>query len=78
MRADPLRIRRGQYVRTWFDTGAMGATILYGRVVAAGPRAYTVCWESGLRNRLQQGDTRVTRVAVTDLDPSAVQNLEEA
>jgi len=55
-------MRRDDLVRTWFDTGALGATILYGRVVAAGPRAFVVEWESGLRNRIRQGHPGITRV----------------
>lgn len=50
---------RGDYVQTWFDTGAMGCTILYGVVIAAGSKSYTVRWESGIRNRIKQGDKRV-------------------
>jgi hypothetical protein len=60
MRAEPLRFRRGQFVQTWFDTGACGATILYGRVIAAGPSIYRVRWESGITNRVQQGYKAVT------------------
>jgi hypothetical protein len=60
-KAEPLRMRRGQFVQTWFDTGAMGATILYGVVESAGPRVYTVRWESGITNRVQQGNTNVRR-----------------
>jgi hypothetical protein len=44
----------GDIVQTWFDTGAMGSNILFGRVVQAGPKAFLVVWESGLRNRLKQ------------------------
>ncbi|HYE57566.1 MAG TPA: hypothetical protein VD948_03630 [Rhodothermales bacterium] len=42
-------------VRTWYDTGAFGSNLLYGRVVAAGERSFVVEWESGIRNRLPQG-----------------------
>jgi hypothetical protein len=34
---------------------------MYGRVVKAGPKSYTVLWESGFRNRLEQGDERVKK-----------------
>jgi hypothetical protein len=44
--------QRGLKVWTWFDTGAMGATILDGVVVKAGPRTTTIEWESGIRNRV--------------------------
>jgi len=52
MKPEPLRFTRGDLVRTWFDTGALGAAILYGRVVQAGSLRCTVEWESGLRNRI--------------------------
>jgi hypothetical protein len=62
MTSQPLRIRRGQYVRTWFDTGALGASILYGVVVAAGAATYSVRWESGTVNRVRQGQAGIERV----------------
>lgn len=52
-------MRRGDYVQTWFDTGAIGVTILYGEVIAAGPKTYRVRWESGLTNRVRQDATNV-------------------
>jgi hypothetical protein len=58
----------GDYVWTWFDTGAMGAAILYGRVVKAGPKTYTVRWESDLQNRIHQWDRRVKLVEQRDVD----------
>lgn len=47
--------KRDDLVQTWFHTGAMGAVILYGVIVAAGPKAARVRWESGLTNRIAQG-----------------------
>jgi hypothetical protein len=55
----PLRV--GDHVETYFDTGAFGCTLLYGTVVAAGPKTYTVEWESTARNRIRQGDWRVQK-----------------
>ncbi len=49
-------------VSTWYDTGALGATILYGRVVKAAAKTYVVRWESGLQNRIKQGTTGIGRV----------------
>lgn len=46
--------KKGDFVETWFDTGAFGATLLYGIVTAAGPKQFTVKWESGTVNRLHQ------------------------
>ena len=50
---------RDEYVPTGFDTGAVGDAILYGRVIASGPKCYRVVWESGLTNRIRQGDHNV-------------------
>lgn len=45
-------MKRGDLVQTMFDVGAnMGHRILYGKVIAAGPKTFTVRWESGLTNR---------------------------
>jgi hypothetical protein len=63
--------KRGDYVQTWFDTGAMGATILYGRVVSAGPRTYLVRWESGIQNRVTQEYPHVTAAHDTEAAAAA-------
>lgn len=50
-------MKTGDLVQYWYDAGggkSFGMTILYGKVIAAGPKAYRVRWESGLTNRLQQ------------------------
>ncbi len=47
----------GDVIATWHDTGAFGATIVFGAVIAAGPKAYRVRWESGMTNRIEQGRT---------------------
>lgn len=60
----------GDHVETWFDTGAMGCQLLYGRVIAAGPKTYRVRWESGITNRLAQGRHDVRR-ARDDADARA-------
>ena len=49
--------KAGDIVATWFDTGAFGAQILFGVVLAAGPKSYRVRWESGSTNRIEQGRT---------------------
>jgi len=71
MKAAPLRLRRGQFVLTYFDTGALGPQPLYGLVIAAGPKAFRVRWESGLTNRIRQGHGGVARIPATDLDDRA-------
>jgi hypothetical protein len=45
----------GDVIATWFDTGTFGVTLLFGVVIAAGPKAYRVRWESGITNRIDQG-----------------------
>lgn len=60
-------MNRGDYVKTWFDTGAFGATILYGRVVKAGPATYTVRWESGIQNRVCQGYRGIDKIEPGEL-----------
>lgn len=67
---------RGDFVQTWFDTGAMGAQILYGEVIAAGPKAYRVRWESGLTNRLRQGYFGVYRARDTEDARAAVARVQ--
>lgn len=47
----------GDVIATWFDTGAFGAQLLFGVVIAAGLKAYRVRWESGHTNRVEQGRT---------------------
>jgi hypothetical protein len=47
----------GDVIATWFDTGAFGAQLLLGVVIAAGPKAYRVRWESSSTNRVEQGRT---------------------
>jgi hypothetical protein len=68
----PLELT-GRFVRTWFDTGALGATLLYGQIVSSGPKTFTVRWESGLKNRLaiERLGYDVTLVPEGDLDDLA-------
>lgn len=48
--------RIGDLVETWFDTGAMDYQILYGRIVApTGLKRATVTWQSGIRQRIENG-----------------------
>jgi hypothetical protein len=55
LRLASVPLKRGDPVQTYFDTGAFGYSLLYGRVIKAGPKTFTVLWESGLTNRLRQG-----------------------
>lgn len=49
--------KKGDVIVMWFDTGAMGADLCLGIVIAAGPKTYRVRWESGITNRVEQGRT---------------------
>lgn len=49
-------LTKGTHVRIWFDTGAMGAQWLFGTIIHAGQRTFTVEWESTIRNRFRQDD----------------------
>lgn len=48
---------KGALVQTLWDAGGGrdGVTTMYGEVVSAGPKTFTVEWESGCRNRLEHG-----------------------
>ena len=70
--------KRGDIVKMFFDTGAFGAQILFGLVVKAGPKRYTVTWESQLRNRLEQGRAIVTLVEDAELLEEARKGLRRA
>lgn len=64
------RFNRGDTVRIWFDDNWHGSW-LHGQVTAAGPKCFYVTWESGLRNRLRQGDHRVERARKVTEAPDA-------
>jgi hypothetical protein len=49
----PQVFKKGDLVRYFFDKGR-SYEWLYGTVVKAGPKTFTVKWESGQRNRLPQ------------------------
>ncbi len=57
----------GDVVKYYFDTGALGFQYLFGVVEQAGPRTFTVRWESDIRNRVRQGNHLVTRITDPDL-----------
>lgn len=48
----------GSFVKTWFDTGAMGMQPMYGVVTGSGPASMNVEWRSGSRCRIPQGGGR--------------------
>lgn len=52
-------------VKTWWADGdPMGHGYVYGVVEAAGPKTFTVRWESGIRNRRPHGVKEI--IVVTD------------
>ncbi len=68
--------RNGDYVQTWFDTGAFGMNLLYGQVVGGGPILLTICWESGITQRIkraQQSGTGFSSGVVPAKDAEAAQ-----
>ncbi len=74
-RVDVREVTRGDLVQTWFDTGAMGATLLYGEVIAAGPKAIRVRWESGLTNRVLRDTSFVAPAKNVELARAALANV---
>jgi hypothetical protein len=70
--------KRGDVVKMFFDTGAFGAQILFGLVIKAGSKVYTVVWESGIKNRLEQGRTIVALVEDPELLEEAHEGLRRA
>lgn len=61
-------VRTGELLSCQYDTGALDYTTLYGVVIAAGPKTFTVKWESGRVNRRPQGDHLTRRP--TNLTPA--------
>lgn len=80
-RAEVLqRFKIDDLVEYWHDDGR-GGTVLYGVVIAAGPKALRVRWESGLSNRVKQNthlvrparDQTLARDAMATVYPHSVQ-----
>ena len=74
----PGEMRKGDVVSYMFDTGAMGLDVLYGVVCQAGPKTFTVCWESGIKNRVEQGRRGIKRIESEDLDEDARESVRRA
>lgn len=70
---------RGDFVKMWFDTGGGkqgGNVVLFGKVIASGPKAVRILWESGLTNRVRRDDPRGVTVCEREkLDDSALRRL---
>jgi hypothetical protein len=60
------RFQKGDRVRTLFDTGARGLSVLYGLIVHAGEKTARVVWESSLSNVIRQDNSRVTLIAARE------------
>ncbi len=71
-------MEKGDIVSYMFDTGAMGLDVLYGVVSHAGPKTFTVVWESGNRNRVEQGRHGIKKIRLEDLDDSGRESVEHA
>ena len=53
-------MKTGDYVQCFFDArDRAGYQACYGIVYAAGPKSFSVRWESGIRQRRPQGDREV-------------------
>lgn len=61
-------MKKGDVVSYMFDTGAMGLSPTYGIVIQAGPKTFTVAWESGNRNRVEQGYRGIRKLAESEID----------
>ncbi len=75
----PAKPGLGDLVQYFFDTGCRGYAFVYGVVIAAGPKAFTVRWESGIVNRVQRDNDR----GVKPINPNMISEvakpiLEEA
>lgn len=67
-----LKANKGDYVRIWWDTGAMGMSILYGLVVKSGPKSITIRWPNGTRNRVNRENGKgVEIVRVDEIEEAA-------
>jgi len=71
--------KTGDIIATWFDTGAFGAQLLFGVVIASGPKSYRVRWESGNTSRIEQGRTAFWRYDDwTDYSDKEISRIEES
>jgi hypothetical protein len=75
-----MEVKPGDFVSVWYDAGAGrtgGATILFGVVISAGPKMFSVRWESGIVNRVRYEKPRgVKKVSRSELDRRALRALE--
>jgi hypothetical protein len=71
-------MKTSDLVETLHDTGAFGCQILYGVVIASGPKTFRVLWESGLTNRLRQGTHLAELARDQDFARQAMEASERA
>lgn len=62
-----VRFRAGDYFYIWWDTGAMGPTTFYARVVRVNRKTYTIKEETGRQKRILI-DGRIKLYPVADRD----------
>ena len=60
-------MRVGEYAQHWHDDGR-GGGFCYGLVTRAGKKKFYVTWESGTRQRFDQGSHSVTLVPLVSRD----------
>lgn len=69
-------MRVGDYVALWEACGLAREVVSYGEVIAAGISQYTVCWDNGQRNRIQQApQANTTRVPASDVPEQSLSRL---
>ncbi len=69
--------QEGDYVQTWFDTGGKnGMTIVYGKVIYAGPNTFMVRWESGATNRVRRAEPGDVKYC-EDVDAAAMRRISD-
>jgi len=60
-------MKKGVVVSYMFDTGAMGLSPIYGVVIQAGTKMFTVAWESGIRNRVEQDHRGIRKLVDAEI-----------
>lgn len=63
---------RGDIASYWYDTGAFGMKTLLGVVIKAGPKSFTVRWESGICNTLRREEPKNVKLVT---DPELLETL---
>jgi hypothetical protein len=68
-------MKKGDIVSYMFDTGAMGLSPTYGVVIQGGRKTFTVVWESGNRNRVEQGHRGIRKLEGSEIDDDVLASI---